>query len=175
MSNVSVEIDKVYARVSTAMDVDYLSSWLKEGGKPMETGFPGINTENEKDFSASVTNWFYYFMTKASITLIADDVPVGIASFWLNDSEVFAHHSMFGIIVDPNNAGKGFGTILMEYVLDFAKNILNLEFIELQVNEKNIPAINLYKKIGFRVSYIQEKFLKINDEYFNFYVMKKYL
>lgn len=46
--------------------------------------------------------------------------------------------------------GKGYGTIAIKHVLDYAFNVRNLHRVDLEVYEFNDRAIHVYKKLGFR-------------------------
>lgn len=49
------------------------------------------------------------------------------------------------IFVKENNRGKGYGTKLIEYVL----NNVNATRFRLEVEPENVKAVSLYKKLGF--------------------------
>lgn len=71
------------------------------------------------------------------------DELIGTAWITYDGRRLHLHH--FGI--KPSFQNKGFGKILATYCLNFAKK-RNMQ-IKLEVHDKNISAINLYKKIGF--------------------------
>lgn len=56
-----------------------------------------------------------------------------------------------GILVGEENwRGKGVGFEVMSRVLEYCFKDLNLDTVELGVNKKNIAAIKLYSRIGFK-------------------------
>jgi len=55
-----------------------------------------------------------------------------------------------GIFISKKFRGKGIGSVLLDELLNRCKEI-NLDTISLSVYKKNIGAINLYKKKGFKV------------------------
>ena len=57
------------------------------------------------------------------------------------------------IITDTRYRNKGIGQELLKSIID-----LNPDNITLEVREDNIPAINLYKKMGFEVVSKREKY-----------------
>ncbi len=61
------------------------------------------------------------------------------------------------LVVSKSNIGHGIGFKLMEYALSYAKNN-GVKRILLEVNEKNEPAISLYKKFGFEVYNLRKKY-----------------
>lgn len=53
-----------------------------------------------------------------------------------------------GIAVAEGEKGKGYGRLLMQRLIEKARD-LKLQRIRLSVDQENAPAINLYKKFGF--------------------------
>jgi RimJ/RimL family protein N-acetyltransferase len=53
-------------------------------------------------------------------------------------------------IGDKNYWGNGYGRQALELLLDFGFNLLNMNNIYLRVYSFNTPALNCYKKIGFK-------------------------
>lgn len=86
----------------------------------------------------------------------------------------FAHRREIAISVRKDYWGKGIGTGIMNVLMDFAKKS-GAEVIELQVRSDNEAAISLYKKFGFEKIGTNEKFFKINGEFFAADYMNLYL
>ncbi|CAF3842349.1 unnamed protein product [Rotaria magnacalcarata] len=60
------------------------------------------------------------------------------------------HSSHIGTVyIDPNERGQDFGGIILQHVIDYARDHDILR-IKLQVNTSNIPAYRLYQKYGFQ-------------------------
>ena len=70
---------------------------------------------------------------------------VGFAGIkiFLDDADIM------NIVVKKNYRNNGVGTLLLENLILLC-NELNLQSLSLEVNEENLPAINLYKKFGFK-------------------------
>ena len=77
---------------------------------------------------------------------------------------------IMNIVVKKSYRNKGIGSLLLGNLILLC-NELNLKSLSLEVNEKNIPAINLYKKFGFKNISIRKNYYK--DE--NGIIMKKVL
>ena len=82
---------------------------------------------------------------------------VGFAGIklFLDDADIM------NIVVKKNYRNNGVGTLLLENLISLC-NELNLQSLSLEVNEENLPAINLYKKfvfkdIGTRKNYYKDK------------------
>ena len=60
--------------------------------------------------------------------------------------------------------GQGIATMLMQRLIDFAKNQAKAELISLEVRSDNAAAIHLYEKFGFQKYGTFPGFLKINGK-----------
>lgn len=112
-----------------------------------------------------------------SIMLVAFDegelIGTGAVSV-ISGKPRFAHRREIAISVRKDYWGKGIGTGLMNLLLDFAKKS-GAEVLELEVRSDNERAIALYKKFGFEKAGQNEKFFKINGEFFSADYMNLYL
>ena len=86
----------------------------------------------------------------------------------------FAHRREIAISVRKDYWGKGIGTGIMKVLMDFARKS-GAEVLELEVRSDNEAAISLYKKFGFEKIGTNEKFFKINGEFFAADYMNLYL
>ena len=92
---------------------------------------------------------------------------------YINDVEIlgFIHYeilyetvNILNIVVNPNHRRKKIATKLLDSMLSDLCN-KNIEHIMLEVNEKNIEAINLYKKFNFEIINIRKKYYNGKDAY----------
>jgi len=74
--------------------------------------------------------------------------PIGDINLF--DSEEFGGLSEISIMLGEHS-GKGFGTEASKLLLDFAFKKLKLTEVHLSVYKDNLPAVGLYKKLGFVV------------------------
>ena len=96
----------------------------------------------------------------------SNDEIVGFAGIKIFIDEA----DIMNIVVKKSYRNKGIGSLLLENLLLLC-NKSNLKSLSLEVNEKNIPATNLYKKFGFKNISIRKNYYK--DE--NGIIMKKVL
>lgn len=172
--NITIDSDRISIRMSEINDIFYLEEWLKSVDHVLS--FPGIASDNLRVVDYGIQKWSFAFYFNTSLTVLLDDVPVGIASFWLYDSESMKHHAMFGIIVDPEFRSYGIGKILMNNLIDFAKNILNLQFIELTVVKENTRAVKFYKNFGFKKIVVYKDYIiDKNNTYKSMMLMRRML
>jgi len=74
--------------------------------------------------------------------------PIGDINLF--DSEEFNGFPEISIMLGEHS-GKGFGTEASKLLLDFAFKKLKLKEVHLSVYKDNLPAVGLYKKLGFVV------------------------
>ncbi|MGN0655977.1 MAG: GNAT family N-acetyltransferase [Ruminiclostridium sp.] len=85
-------------------------------------------------------------------TIIVDNVqPIEYYEIdWgktLRDDEVMVIHLL---MVRPSMAGKGIASSLVKYAMELAKNN-SCKVLRLDTGSQNIPAVSLYKKLGFQI------------------------
>lgn len=83
---------------------------------------------------------------------------VGFAGIMLIIDEV----NIMNIVVKKDKRNLGVGSLLLEEIVKYSK-IHNATSITLEVNEKNIPAIKLYEKYGFKQVGIRKKYYNNED------------
>lgn len=106
-----------------------------------------VTLEEEKAFlKGSARN-------KNEVNLVAecDDEIVGFARICLEKGRL-NHIGTFGIFIKSSYRGVGLGKYLMSEIIKLAKKELypKLKIIQLGVIDINKPALNLYKKMGFK-------------------------
>ena len=120
-----------------------------------------VNEDNKyliHDFlNNSIPDTFRYFNKRTidviknhiiTLILIDENLPVGYAHIDYDDKY------WFGICILDKYQGKGYGTKMMEYILNHEK-IKNIDKIYLTVDKINTIAVNLYKKYNFYI--VEEK------------------
>lgn len=112
--------------------------------------------------------------TSAMFTAKKNGKIVGNAHFTGMTRERLKHRGTIGISVLKSEWGQGIGTMLMEAVIDFARNTAHAEIISLEVKSDNVRAIKLYERFGFEKIGCFKGFLKINGKYADFELMNLY-
>lgn len=74
---------------------------------------------------------------------------VGMIDFQIGERKRLAHRGVFGLSVLPEWRGKGIGAALLGALIAWAEHTPGIEKICLTVRADNLPAIALYKKLGF--------------------------
>jgi RimJ/RimL family protein N-acetyltransferase len=161
--------DHLTIRFAEESDQQYLIDWLSQPG--VLEGFP-LNDIREIEDAARI--WISYAKHHAVLTALWDGVPCGIANLYLQPYQKMSHQCLFAIIVDEKYRGKGVGAKLMRELMTLAKERFKLEFLHLEVYQGN-PAINLYKRLGFKEYGVHRRFMKDKGRYLDKILMQKYL
>lgn len=82
---------------------------------------------------------------------ILDDKVVGLLAINQAGQARRRHVATFGITVSEAHQGKGIGSQLMQVMVDYCDNWLNIHRIELEVFATNESGVGLYEKFGFEL------------------------
>jgi ribosomal protein S18 acetylase RimI-like enzyme len=103
-----------------------------------------------------------------------DGEIIGFCSIEKSEKKSRPHVATLGILVKKEFRNKGIGKKLINHAIKSAiKNIKGLEIIELMTHSKNIPAIALYKKVGFKEVARIKKYFKWEGKYYDQIIMQK--
>ncbi|WP_348983346.1 GNAT family N-acetyltransferase [Vibrio sinaloensis] len=83
------------------------------------------------------------------------------------------HSASFGIAVAKTSRGKGVGRFLMEYLLAYCDEQLNLTRLELEVHANNVAALALYKSFGFEVEGTKRKAVLVEEDLVDIVIMSR--
>jgi putative acetyltransferase len=145
-------------RYTEVSDAKYLKQWLMD--PTIGRWFPMFD---ELEVEDAASRWVGFSKYKCSITAMIDNVPVGLATLYLQPYKKIAHQCEFGIIVGGEHRGKGIGSSLIKNLMNLAKENFGIELLHLQVYEGN-PATRLYERFGFKQFGIQTHWIKETDK-----------
>ena len=94
----------------------------------------------------------YYIVVKDNSNI------VGFAGLKL----ILDEAEIMNIVVKKSCRNRGIGSLLMQKLFSICNN-LDVSTINLEVNECNVSAINLYKKFGFKNIGLRKNYYKNND------------
>lgn len=128
---------------------DFLNSLIKESAMISRNKMADLKEQRKflRDMLKAVKN-----KTKVFLVAECDNKIVGTANAGLREYRR-NHIARFGVEVGQRYRGIGLGEYMTRKIIELAKRNLKPKpiIIELTVMEGNNPAINLYKKIGFKV------------------------
>ena len=97
------------------------------------------------------------------ILAIFDGKIVGNIDFHAGNRRRIAHVGEFGMGMLPEFRNKGLGSLLLESMIEWAKQTAQLEKINLHVIDSNAQAIGLYRKFGFKEEGRRPRQFKYSD------------
>lgn len=127
--------------------------------------FPILPSEIVKNYQNCQKQTFFKPMT-----LEVDGSIVGHCILRTPSSDKSAFRIGF-VIVDNKLRGKGYGKLLVNLAVDYAKNTLHSSRIDLGVFENNENAISCYKRLGFEFESGADSSFSCNDQTWNYKTM----
>jgi len=132
-----------------------------------QEGVP-MTLEQEEEFLEKVNKTPY-----SRMFVVKDDHQI-IANGYIhtNPRDRIKHKAEIAISVLKAYWGKGVGYLMMKTLIAYAKQTSFIETIYLEVVSENKRAIKLYEKLGFKTYGKNERAIKINDQYFDWNLMR---
>ena len=161
--------EEIEFRLTVPEDEAYLIKWFSD---PLVRQFFPLTTKEE--IAESAKRWISFYQAKSSITALINEVPIGIATLYLQPYIKLRHQCEMGIFVGRGYRNKGIGSLLMNKIIEKAKNDFKIELLQLQVTDHN-PAIRLYKRFGFKEYGRQTHWAKVDDRYTGRVLMERFL
>lgn len=169
MKNIILKNDKeICLRTSTKEDAQNIIDFYNFIGG--ETDFLSFGENEfprglkEEENSIETTN-----NEKNSIMLLAVEGQEIAGIMTINSSQKprFRHVGVLGVGIKKSHCSLGLGNILMDEVIDWAKNNGITKKITLITRVDNLNAIKLYENKGFKVEGTFEKENLVNDIYYD--------
>jgi ribosomal protein S18 acetylase RimI-like enzyme len=141
-------------RYTRGLDEMSLNSWIKD--PRMKDYLPLEGEVEQKNFSRT---WMFYSMKKAGLSLVVNDINIGMAVFILMPYQKVIHHALLQIMIHPDFQRKGFGSKLLKNMLHLAKNYLNLELVFIEYTGPQIY-LDFFLKHGFKIYATQRGYVR---------------
>lgn len=100
---------------------------------------------------------------------------VSIANIIRQTKKRLSHNSEIGISVKKDYWRNGIGSIVIEQLINYAKECGEIKNISLGVRATNLNAIKMYEKFGFVKVGVHNKYFNINGVYDDELIMDLYL
>lgn len=126
------------------------------------------NNETQAEWKNKIENMFFAIDEKDNLVGM-----VGCYQEKLTKQKHIANIVSF--YINPNFRRQGLGRELIKTAIDFAKTKKEIEKVQLGVITTQKPAIELYKSIGFVIIGEQKMALKVDDKFYDEYLMELYL
>ena len=99
---------------------------------------------------------------------------IGLATLTQENGIKFSHKaSLSSVFIEPEFQKKGVASILLSAIIEYSEK--HVEQILLTVADDNKPAIHLYKKFGFETYGIETQAMKVNGQYTDEILMKRFI
>ena len=99
---------------------------------------------------------------------------IGLATLTQENGIKFSHKaSLSSVFIEPEFQEKGVASILLSAIIEYSEK--HVEQILLTVADDNKPAIHLYKKFGFETYGIETQAMKVNGQYTDEILMKRFI
>lgn len=108
---------------------------------------------------------------KILLVVIKDNQIIGNLSYVGGNRPRTRHMGDLGMTVLKSYWGKGIGSHLLKYLINWSKNNPIIRKINLQVKVENINAIRLYEKFMFKKEGHIERFFLIDGKFYDAYHM----
>ncbi len=131
------------------------------------TGFP---LESTREFVKTIVEG-----NLAQYYALEGDLVIGWCDILPRGHEGMRHTGILAMGVLKAWRGRGIGARLLEVTIQHARQINRIERVDLEVFESNLPAVNLYKKAGFKIEGKRIKGRKLNGVYDNIILMGKFI
>lgn len=155
-------------RPTDSSDQNFLIEAFKEEG--ILEGFPMIN---QTEIADSCIFWMEMALKGYGLTCEINDEIAAMVVLYIPIYEKLKKASLFSIVVGKKFRGQNVGYQLISALEELGVKKYGLKIIHLEVYEKNLPAIRLYEKLGYKRYGIQERFIKDKQGYFGKILMEK--
>ena len=157
MANQKISITNISYKNDESVRIlaSVLSKWFSD---PKTLHFTSPNLK----YPFNMNHWvstFYKTDNVETFVLKDENWIIGHLSVKIDENKNIAH--FFHLFIDSENRQKGYAKKLIKYVEKYiVAGRVNIRVITLNCVKKNIPAINLYKSIGFQ-KLKEKKWLKM--------------
>jgi RimJ/RimL family protein N-acetyltransferase len=100
---------------------------------------------------------------KLWIVAVVDKQVVGCLTFSVGSKRRISHQGDLGISLMPEFRGMGLGKLMMESLITWAEENPRVEQLRLRVHAKNIHAVRLYQRLGFKEEGREVRGAKMSD------------
>ncbi len=141
-----------------------------------------IDITDPEDSGISLEQQIHWLQSRIdvdhSVAIVAevDGQVVGFLDFHGQiERRRLSHNGMLGMTVAKNYRDQKIGQELIRALLKWAKESRQIEKVSLAVLANNLPAIHLYKKMGFAEEGRRRREVKIGDTYFDDILMSQFV
>lgn len=108
-----------------------------------------VNKKGIIEMSSILKTIEFFNTTNNSLFIVSiNNENIGVGMIY--DVNLEQNVCSLGIVLNPEYRNKGFGTVILEDLIEIAKNSLNINSIKADINKENYKALNLVKNFNFK-------------------------
>lgn len=154
----SIKGNRVEIRPLKLQDVYEMQRWGKHTNPLFyDYNFPDLNEYELREWYRSKT----FRRSKLCFGVLNEENRL-IGYLTIKDIRIFRRTAKLGIVFDPSNIDKGYGTETINTLLNYFFNEMKMRAMYLDVARHNTRAIRCYEKCGFRV--VREYTERLEDQ-----------
>ena len=141
----------------------------------LQTEVTAFAADYEYEVDRDISHYEEWLEEKVVYAAFEGNDMIGVASFvWPKHVKKLCHGGMIqAAYVQKKHRHQGIGTKLFQSILDNLPE--EIEKVIIYVVKKNAGAKKLYESLGFKEYAIEEKALKVDNEYYDEYLMVKFV
>lgn len=108
-----------------------------------------VNKKGIIEMSSILKTIEFFSTTNNSLFIVSlNSTNIGVGMIY--DVNLEQNVCSLGIVLNPEYRNKGLGTVILEDLIEIAKNSLNVTSIKADINNENYKALNLVKNFNFK-------------------------
>lgn len=155
--------ERVYLSPMNIEDAETYVKWLSsfDVTDGLGTSCKVVSLEGERDFIRQTSGQYQFAIVRSD-----DDKLIGNCG--IQQVDPVRRSAEIGLFIgEEENRSKGYGSEVLNLLLDYGFNFLNLHNIMLRVFSFNERAISCYKKVGFKEIGRRRQSYYLNDSYYD--------
>ncbi|WP_196138946.1 GNAT family N-acetyltransferase [Aliikangiella sp. G2MR2-5] len=142
----------------------FFHPFAKAGEPFSDSRKPGIRSGIQQ--KAGEPEWKRFWLATSD-----DDEIIGHVDLRAYSEPNSEHRVLLGMGVKRDHRGKGLGKALMEFAIDWARSCDFLEWLDLYVISTNLPALKLYRNLGFKELCTVEDRFRVDGKSYGYTMM----
>jgi len=168
--------ESLIVREAKSTDAEAVLVHMKSVGDESDTlTFDSTEITRGKEEQAKLIQESSEAENKIFLVATIDDEMVGVMNVHAVNRARLKHVGEFGISVRKAHWQKGIALHMMNYMLQWAKENPVIRKINLRVLKHNIPAIQMYKKLGFEEEGVLRRDFFLNGKFYDCQLMGKFI
>ena len=108
-----------------------------------------VNKKGIIEMSSILKTIEFFSNTNNSLFIVSiNNANIGVGMIY--DVNLEQNVCSLGIVLNPEYRNKGWGTVILEDLIEIAKNSLNVKAIKADINKENYKALKLVKNFNFK-------------------------